>query len=164
MRSKMLLNGEPVSEPDFSQLHATILYASRGMAVPGDAYTISGYERDSVKTAFQAIINARSTNSAIGAVQKELKLGRSEAAKMVRDIKSTHKNIAEDFASDKGVRMMRTDSDILISVMLKLVEHNIPFLPVHDLIVCPKVQLDRVKDVMRESFKQAFPGYPCKVK
>ena len=64
----MLLNGAPVSEPDYSQLHATILYAQRGLKPPPDAYNIPGWDRTKVKMAFQTIINARNTQAAIGAI------------------------------------------------------------------------------------------------
>ena len=38
LRAQILLGGEKVAEPDFSQFHATILYAQRGLKAPDDAY------------------------------------------------------------------------------------------------------------------------------
>ena len=168
-RSQILLDGEGVVEPDFSQLHATILYAQRGLVVPGDAYTIPGYDRDTIKIAFQVIVNARTTQAAIGAVQKKLKKAqlqwdRSYAAQIVRAVKAAHPKLKGDFGRDKGVAMMRKDSDVIVKVMLKLVEKNVPFLPVHDSIVCRKSDKDLVIKIMEESFLEVFPGFPCKVK
>jgi len=169
LRAQILLNGEAVVEPDFSQFHATILYAQRGLQVPGDAYTVPGYPRNTIKLAFNVIINARTTQAAIGAVQKELKKAglawdKGTAAGIVRAVKAVHPAIKEDFASDKGVAMMRKDSDIIIRVMLTLVEENIPFLPVHDSIVCRRMDKQRVMEVMGNSFLKEFPGFPCRVK
>ena len=167
-RSQILLNGEAVVEPDFSQLHATILYAQRGLVVPGDAYTIPGYDRDTIKIAFQVIVNARTTQAAIGAVQKELKNAHLQhdkkyAAAIVRAVKAAHPNIKDDFGRDKGVAMMRKDSDVIVRVMLKLVDQGIPFLPVHDSIVCRRSDKDLVIKIMEDSFLEVFPGFPCKV-
>ena len=169
LRSQILLGGEDVVEPDFSQLHATILYAQRGLPVPGDAYTIPGFDRDTIKLAFNVIINARSSQAAIGAVQKELKKAelqwdRSYAAQIVRAVKAAHPELKGDFASDKGVAMMRKDSDIIIKVMLKLVDLDILFLPVHDSIVCRRRDKDTVMTIMEQSFLEVFPGFTCKVK
>ena len=83
---------------------------------------------------------------------------------MVKAIKDAHRDIKEDFASDQGVFMMRKDSDILISVMLQLVNLGIPFLPVHDFIICPAKDVNEVIRIMEESFLQAFPGIPCRAK
>ncbi len=169
LRSQILLEGETVAEPDFSQLHATILYAQRGLCVPGDAYTVPGHSRDTIKKTFQMIVNARTTQAAIGAVQKELKAAnlqhdKTSAARIVRAVKAAHPKIKDDFASDKGVKMMRTDSDIIVMVMLTLVNENIPFLPVHDSIICRQRDVEHVMKVMEDSFLQVFPGFPCKVK
>jgi len=169
LRSQILLDGEEVVEPDFSQLHATMLYALRGLPVPGDAYTIPGYERDTIKIAFNVIINARTTQAAIGAVQKELKAAalqhdKAYAAQIVRAVKAAHPDIKEDFGSDKGVMLMRKDSDIIVKTMLVLVDERIPFLPVHDSIVCRRNDKNRVMQVMKDSFLEIFPGFPCKVK
>ena len=169
LRSQILLDGEEVVEPDFSQLHATMLYALRELPVPGDAYIIPGYDRDTIKIAFNVIINARTTQAAIGAVQKELKAAalqhdKAYATQIVRAVKAAHPDIKEDFGSDKGVMLMRKDSDIIVKTMLVLVDERIPFLPVHDSVVCRKSDKDRVMQVMKDSFIEIFPGFPCKVK
>ena len=169
LRSQILLDGEAVVEPDFSQLHATMLYALRELPVPGDAYIIPGYGRDTIKIAFNVIINARTTQAAIGAVQKELKNASLQhdkryASQIVRAVKDAHPEIKEDFGSDKGVMLMRKDSDIIVRAMLVLVDEKIPFLPVHDSIVCRRNDKNRVMQVMKDSFLEIFPGFPCKVK
>ncbi len=169
LRLQILLDGEEVVEPDFSQLHATMLYALRGLPAPGDAYTVPGYGRDTIKIAFNVIINARTTQAAIGAVQKELKAAglqhdKAYAAQIVRAVKAAHPDIKDDFGSDKGVMLMRIDSDIIVKAMLVLVDEKIPFLPVHDSIVCRKSDKDRVMQVMKDSFLEVFPECPCKVK
>lgn len=45
-RTRLLLNGQPVLEPDYAQIHAQIIYASRGIALVGDAYQTGEFSRE----------------------------------------------------------------------------------------------------------------------
>jgi hypothetical protein len=58
-RKGLLLNGEPVAEPDFKQLHPTMLYAEQGLTPPDDAYEVDGFDRDEGKIAFNVAVNCQ---------------------------------------------------------------------------------------------------------
>ena len=169
VRSQLLLNGEEVVEPDFSSYHATMLYAMNGVQLDRDPYVLSGFSREEGKIAFNVMINANGAASAnlaiLGALRKAgIQTDRTHASRLRKAMVAAHPLVKEYLSSDIGVKLMRKDSDIIVAVMLKLVDKSIPFLPVHDSIICRKSDSDRVRTVMAKSFSEAFPGYVSKVK
>ncbi len=168
VRAQLLLNGEAVVEPDFSRYHPTMLYARRGIQLDWNAYAVPGFSREEIKAALLIGINARSTKAAIPAVTTALRKKMIPAADrrssaMIRAVKAAHPAIREDFCSDKGIELMKTDSDIIVAIMSTLVNEGIPFLPVHDSLLCRISDAERVKEVMRQSYSRAFPGFECEV-
>ena len=169
VRAQLRLNGEEVVEPDFSAYHATMLYAMKGIQLQKDPYIIPGFSREEGKIAFNVMINARSAASANGAILGALRkawvpTGKTRCADLRKAMVKAHPQVKEYLSSDIGIKLMRKDSDIIVAVMLKLVDEDIPFLPVHDSVICRKRDEGRVKQVMSESFSEAFPGYVCRVK
>ena len=169
VRPQLLLNGEGVVEPDYSSYHATMLYAMKGVQLESDPYIVPGFSREEGKIAFNVMINANGAASAnlamVGALRKAwIPTGISRCAALRKAMVKAHPLVKEFLASDVGVKLMRKDSDIIVAVMLRLVEESIPFLPVHDSIICRRSDSDRVRLIMAESFSQAFPGFVCKVK
>jgi hypothetical protein len=73
-RGLILLNGEPVAEPDFPQLHPNLIYHRRGKILRGDAYDLAGFERKACKVAFNAAVNARTPQHAKEAIRQNLNL------------------------------------------------------------------------------------------
>ena len=168
VRAQLLLDGAAVVEPDFSQFHPTMLYALRGIQFTADAYTIPLYSRSEIKSALLIGINARSAKAAVPAITRSLRkkmipASDARSSAMLKAVKAAHPLIQEDFCSDRGIELMKIDSDILVAIMLRLSDEGIPFLPVHDSLVCKASDVERVKVVMRESYARAFPGFTCKV-
>jgi hypothetical protein len=71
-RAQILLNGEPVLEPDYAQIHAQIIYAFKGAPLTEDAYETGEFPRTWGKKAFNIGINAKNKLGAIAAISKEL--------------------------------------------------------------------------------------------
>jgi hypothetical protein len=67
-RKYILLNGEPVLEPDYAQIHAQIIYALKGISLIGDAYETGEFPRAWGKKAFNIGINAKNKLGAIAAI------------------------------------------------------------------------------------------------
>lgn len=63
-RLSLTIDGEPVVEIDYSEMHPRIAYALIGIPYPGDAYALSGYPRDLVKIAMAVLFNSTSPNGA----------------------------------------------------------------------------------------------------
>ena len=118
-RPQIVLNGEPVAEPDFKQIHPTMLYHQAGLSPDGDAYDIDGFERSDVKLAVLVLLNAKNYRSAFEAIKA--KLGRSvsdgDVHKLIAAVKRRHAPIVKSFHSDCGIRLMRPESDIIFDVL-----------------------------------------------
>src|SRR5262249_1472496 len=67
-RRCILLNGEPVLEPDYAQIHAQIIYALRNIPLTGDAYETGEFPHGWGKKAFNIGINAKNKVGAIAAI------------------------------------------------------------------------------------------------
>jgi hypothetical protein len=164
-RAMMTINGEPVLEPDFAQLHAQIIYALRGIPLNGDAYETGDFSREEGKLAFNIAINAKSHLSAVTAIMHHLKLERRPAARLLKAITRKHRAVAEVFCSDAGVAMMRIDGDITVDAMLRCTAKGIAALPVHDSIIVPARYADQTAEIMAGAFAARFPNAsPCKVR
>jgi hypothetical protein len=68
------------------------------------------------------------------------------------------------FCSDYGVKLMRIDSEIIIDVMNDLINKNIPFLPIHDSVVCNRINSFSVEKIMEKCFSKKYPSTKCSVK
>lgn len=170
IRANLLLNGEKVVEPDFSRLHPHMLYALRGHQLKHDVYSVPGFTEKMIKVAFLALINARTEHATSGAIRTVFAKKKNRipykpgmSREIIAGIKANNPLIADDICSDKGVLLMRRDSDIIVRTMLTLASEKIPFLPVHDSIICRVSDLDRVRQVMKESYETEFPGFTCPV-
>jgi hypothetical protein len=165
LRPLMRINGETVVEPDFEQMHASILYAQRGLPLEGDAYDVDGFPRNDAKLAFNIGLNAKTTQSAVGAITEKLDAKRGYAAQLLKAVKSRHREVADAFGSDMGVKLMRVDSTITLGAMKLCLKRGIPALPIHDSIMAQHRHGGQVAEIMVQSFSSQFPGAsPCKVK
>jgi hypothetical protein len=62
-RSRILFNGKPTVEIDFSAMHLVILYAWSGVEMIGDPYTINGFERDTTKSIMLRLVNSENISA-----------------------------------------------------------------------------------------------------
>ena len=157
-RKRLIINGEPVAEPDFDYLHAQLLYATIGWSIDK---SFDPYRDDEVfarpygKLALLIGVNARTTPAAIyalaGAIQKERKedfLDVSYAASILRRIKQINDPIKQFIGSDQGVRLQKIDGDLAIRVIQACMKDGIPVLPVHDSFIVPKRYESRTNEHM----------------
>jgi hypothetical protein len=159
----------PMVELDYCNLHITMAYSEAGEPVPdGDQYAIDGFHRGLVKVAVNVLFNASSTHSGILAITEDLRdkpelravCGiessnrspcRALAEKVVPAIQHKHHRINSYFGSDCGARFQRTDSDMAIEVMTRVVDKTgrCP-LPVHDSFLVPQMDAEILGEIMVE--------------
>lgn len=128
LRQFIILNREETCEPDYSQHHANIGYLTMGLEPPSDAYAIDGFDRDLIKTSVPILFNAGSQGEALGALQAKFDISRDAAEMILSAVKKKHAPIEKLFHTDQGVKLMKIDSDIAVTVMLRLSEEKIHFL------------------------------------
>jgi hypothetical protein len=164
-RRYILLNGEPVLEPDYAQIHAQIIYALKGISLIGDAYETGEFPRDWGKKAFNIGINAKNHLGAIAAVSEELKISRRNASKLLDTVTAKHRQVVDIFCSDAGVGLMKIDADITLQAVRHCQAQGIPVLPVHDSLIVRAADAERTAEIMKAAFEQRFPqSRSCEVR
>jgi hypothetical protein len=56
--------------------------------------------------------------------------------------------------SDKGVELMRDDSDIMQIILTSCVDNNIPVLCVHDSVIVPQSKVGKVMEIMKTAYAE----------
>ena len=177
LRKSILINGEPVAEPDFACLHTTMAYHKSGLEPPENPYKIEKSEtldnqekalyRRAFKMALNILINAKTVGKAKAAFNNE-KIKNEELRKIdtntiFNEVMEYHKPIAHFFGSDFGIHAQLIDSQIMENIMYKLLlKMNIPMFPIHDSVLCKKSDEQLVIDTMKSEYK-AVMGYDIKV-
>ncbi len=169
-RPQMTLNGEPVAQPDFSRMHAGMLYDEIGKPLSrgDDAYDIPGFDRSDVKLAFNVLINARNRRSAYHALMdmdpEDWDLSGYETNRLFDAIELRHPAIARYLHSDCGVGLQFEDSEIMMGILNSCRKAGIAAFPIHDAVLCTRRDQDRVIEFMEASYASRFPGLnSCKI-
>jgi hypothetical protein len=166
-RRQLVLNGEAVVEPDFEQMHVSMLYAMSGQRLEGDAYETGEFPREHGKLAFNVALNARTRQGAIAALTKKPNwpYAHKETSSLIEVLKRRNAPIAEYLHADIGICLMRTDSNITRDVMKACARENIPALPVHDSVLTSPHHEGRIAEIMEASAARHFNGSsPCRVR
>jgi hypothetical protein len=184
-RSWILINGSPVVEYDFSSLHPTMLLNSIGKDIPDcDIYDIYSNEllRKAVKLIVNISINAKSMVGATRAFNnklnnlnldnpKHLKLFEIQNIMLergltpntlLRDFLKTHPDFEQFLFSDRGIHLMRDDSDIASAILGHFHSLDIPCLCVHDSFIVQKQYEDEISSVMKDAYYSKMK-FHCKV-
>lgn len=170
-RKNLLLDGKEVFEYDYKSMHIHMLHARRGVRLEHDPYDILGVERAHAKLALLVIINARTRRQAICAlVHARLKNGsrwpydHAATADLIDRIIARNPVIAADVCSDKGVRLMRDDSEIAIRVMKACMKKGIVCLPVHDSFIVQEDHKDELAAIATAEMKRYEDRFTTKKK
>jgi hypothetical protein len=164
-RRYIRLNGEPVLEPDYAQIHAQIIYALKGISLIGDAYETGEFPRAWGKKAFNIGINAKNKLGAIAAISKDLKISRCNASRLLDAVMAKHRQVSDIFCSDAGVGLMKIDADITLRAVQHCQSQGIAVLPVHDSLIVPAPKAEQTAKIMKAAFEKCFPqSRPCEVR
>jgi hypothetical protein len=162
-RDRITINGSPTSEYDYNCLHPQLVYAMAGHKLQGDAYTIDGWERETVKPAFNIMINAEGETKAKREAQAINALwyyrivpDRRAGTRLMDAIRHRHKPIAHLFHSGLGRRLMRIDSDIMGRVIAELLKMGICPIPIHDSARVETRHFETLKEIMERNLDKAL--------
>ncbi|GJD65661.1 hypothetical protein MPEAHAMD_5856 [Methylobacterium frigidaeris] len=154
-RAELLLNDDPVAEPDFEHLHPTFLYTIAGIPLTYDPYDTQVIERDHTKLALNVAINA--PGGRVGAIRaladhpkwrQEWKLDYRAAERAYDEVARLNAPISHFLGSDAGIRLMGLDSRMCIQVLKGCRKAGIPALPVHDSFIVPATKVGEVEAIM----------------
>ncbi len=79
-------------------------------------------------------------------------------SRVCRDIEAYHAPIAHRFYCRSGMEAMRTESDIIVGVVLQLRALGIVGLPIHDAVLVREDEAELAEDVMCSVFTQHTGG------
>jgi hypothetical protein len=164
-RKDIFIDGELCADLDFGQMNTRLLYAEVG-ATPHfeDAYIVPGLEehREGVKTLLNAVIAAdRPLSRFPKGVRKLIQLvrdpdgGRTKSRfnEVFQRVSDFHAPVAHMFYKGLATRLMFRESEIMNSVLLRLIEEGVTALPVHDGLLVAQSKAERARDVMLECFR-----------
>ncbi len=150
LRGALLLDGCPVVEHDYAQLHPRLLYARAGVELADDAYTIEGVDRGVAKVAWQILMNSASRSQAIHALANTegVQDGR-EARRLLAALALRHAAVSRWLYARVGLHLQYVDSQLLMRVLMRCLDDGIIALSVHDsLIVKAGRDADRAQEIM----------------
>ena len=155
-RKYLTINWYPTAELDYSNMQIAMLYAKEGLDLEGDAYSIDGIgteHRELIKRTLLKVINAAGRFSP----PRKLELPAGwEFGEIVEAIEAKHSPIAKYFGTGIGIKLQRMDADIAEQIMLKMMEHGILVLPIHDSFIVEDGRQDRLRQVMAEAYQSAI--------
>jgi hypothetical protein len=166
LRATITINGSPTEEPDYPSLHPQLLYALVGRHLPGDdPYDLDGWDRPTVKTAFNIMLNAKTPESAELAVAETLggftRGHREQAKRLIAEIEHKHAPVAEYFGSGMGLQLQRIDSDIAARVLAKSGKDGECLLSLHDGFRSRRQYADRTRKIMDECYEKVVGQVPA---
>jgi hypothetical protein len=180
-RKGIRIDGSAVVNVDFSALHLRLAYAEAGTELLAeDPYDLTGsdHERSDwprlregrkrlVSAAFMSKKPLRRWPGATPAEWASIRSCFPKDAKVkdeVAAIRSRHQAIAAWFECNRGMDLQRTESDILVAVLLKLNALGITALPIHDAVLVARSHGETAKRIMEaEARKVTGAKIPVKV-
>ena len=173
-RHYIVMNGKPMVEYDYANLHPRILYAEAGLIPPNDCYSdvypkcpgwvMPNQEnmRKTVKIALNAMLNASEQ------LKRPPKAFRRKDCncswrELSAAILERHHLIADKFYTGQGLRLQKIDSDIAEYVMLHFAKYNMPILPLHDSFLIRSGYDSSLEEIMQKAFHH-FVGSNIEIK
>ena len=173
-RSRIMINGEPTVELDYSGMHVSLIYGLNQELPPKDPYTVPlidetgspAEQRKWIKSLVLQSLNAKSKASAFKAFRSDQEAGSPE--KKFKDNKLNtlleaflDKNpiIKPFIGKDKGVELMAMDGRITASVIKHFTTRNIPILTVHDSYIVPQQHSGLLRTTMNEAAEEELKGF-----
>ena len=188
-RHKMLVNGNPTAEIDFSGCQLRMLYHDEGIDYTGDVYMPEKIfpelytgkypdeylvaSRNYIKIVTNIIINADFYGKAIKSICKEYrddksglleqiiyKICKTKPSRLVNRIKELHEPIQKYFFTGRGLRLQGEETKIIIKVLDRFVKLGKPALSLHDAIICREEDIQLGQRLMSEFYVQKFRFEP----
>lgn len=177
-RLLITINGEEITELDYSALHPRMLYAKEGIQYPieNDCYYIENEPNlrlilkkvavamigsDSKKTAIKGINLQRRENRHFHMLMKRYNLKAQDAMVLFEE---KHKLIKKYFYQGLAFELQNRDSKLMLGILKYFANRKIPCLPLHDSVLIQKKYGPELYDVMDHSFRKMHSGFVCPIK
>ena len=105
-------------------------------------------------------INSEDQPSAVNAASYNIRLEwgdvvftNEQVNEVIEIFKDKHPLIADQIASDAGIRLMKKDADIAEIIISQFTDENIPILTIHDSFIVPWGQEEKLRERMHSAFE-----------
>jgi hypothetical protein len=152
-RHLITIGGEPIADLDFQGAFCQLMYVmATGKPFPGDPYALDGLEdhRGGSKLAMLSLLSRRGD---LKRLSPELKAALPEgwtARRLVDAFTHHHPALKDAVGKDYGVELMAMESRIMVALLLKLEEHGVCAMPLHDGVQCAASAKGKVMEAMQE--------------
>ncbi|MER9070065.1 hypothetical protein NKH84_26445 [Mesorhizobium sp. M0902] len=138
-RHLIRINGEEVADLDFTAMFPQLAYLEAGAVLPqGDPYRgIEGLPRAAAKKGLSALLCRRGAMRRLPSEVREIIGKEWNADRLSQALAKRHPAIASMFGTGLGLRLMFTESRILVAALRALMAQGVPALPMHDGIMVP---------------------------
>jgi len=173
LRERIIIQGKPTVEIDYSAIHIVFLYAKKGIDYFGsggdDPYKILGYPcgknyRDLFKVILLTVLNSASATEAKKAIQRKTNFNKSDyptginIGDAIAAFEKRHSTIKEYFYSGIGTKLQYYDSLIAEAVIKNFMDGiGIPPLVIHDSFIVRQGLVDELEEVMERELKKVLP-------
>ena len=146
--AKLLIDGEPILELDYSAQHPRMLYAEIGETCEFYPYDIPGLQKPDAKKVFMCLLNSKKggwwqaikraqdlpfdTNQDRRKNKRRKILDQRDPTELKALCDKRHPKLAQFWGKDLGVRLQRKDSEIAEQICVHFAEMNEACIPVHD--------------------------------
>jgi hypothetical protein len=156
-RIHLRLNDEPTVEIDFAGMHPHLLYQLQGESFNGDPYVINGFDRDTVKVAFNTLINrdgSKHKGPFAASLAWNLEIAIQKAAELENALYKLHHRIAGYFNTGYGLKLQKLDSQIAFEVMTHFfMVRKQPVLMIHDSAIVSVREVETLKLCMVDTYR-----------
>ncbi len=180
-RRRILVDGEPTVEIDFSSMHTRIIYHLKGIAYDEDPYlaVVKKYPeidgkpvlRSHVKLTINIMLNFKKED-AVATIANEwnrndentTSMDHSFSSGLIDAICDVHMPIIDYMSSYQANKLMHLDSVIIEKVMLTMIEkYDSIALPVHDSVIVKKSDKHNLICAMEGAYEEVFQSM-CEMK
>lgn len=163
-RAHLTIDGQPTVELDYARLHPTILYAQRGLVLDEDPYAVPDFDgpdmRELGKRTFNRLLNGKAVRLRPDAQDLSQLAPGVQFDAFVEALRAKHLPIADAFGSKVSAQLQRVDSDIIVEVLRRTSDADVPALPIHDSVIVPETEEALARAAMSEAYRQVVGEEP----
>lgn len=170
VRKHISINSTTTVELDYSALHIRMLYHLEGIQYTDDPYMTlseSKEEREMYKLVQLISINSSSDEQAVMAIRNVFRkkgikydLANPSILFLIERFKEAHKPIAMYLNTGIGLTLQNLDSRITEAILMRLMEDDIPCLPIHDSYIVQAQHEGILNQVMVEEYEKVMGFQP----
>jgi hypothetical protein len=170
---RIRINGEDVVELDYHGMLPHLLYGKAGLHAPvGDPYAVPGLmigSRSGIKKLFAALVFDRNLNRSKFPKGTSIYFTEADQQKgckaVIKCILNHHQSIAHLFGKGLGHHLQWQESQLMVSLLIRVREWGFIGLPVHDCLIVPRSQAFDVQTLMENvAMEQLKVQIPVKKK